>query len=196
MKKILLITLFSSSVTFAENMMQNKYISANVNLLSGSFASINYGNNNNNLEYNMSGKTRINGTFYDYMGREYTATSIIYKVSLLKKFNKSFLGSIIKDNFISIGGSFSYQDREYKNTFLYEYASSYSYGSDINKQGGLHFTYGSKFSYSINDMLGLEIHIPYVSTNIQFYSLNNSRTNYNLSAYFLNDAVINVVFNY
>ena len=53
MKKLILILIFGT--LFADGELQNKYLSANINILSGSYASINYGNLTKGIEYNMSG---------------------------------------------------------------------------------------------------------------------------------------------
>ena len=55
MKKIIVYLILLGSI-FADEEIKTKYLSTNINILSGDYASINYGNITTNLEYNMSGR--------------------------------------------------------------------------------------------------------------------------------------------
>ena len=55
MKKIMVYLILLGSI-FADEEIKTKYLSTNINILSGDYASINYGNITTNLEYNMSGR--------------------------------------------------------------------------------------------------------------------------------------------
>ena len=64
MKKLIFILIFGT--LFADGELQNKYLSANINILSGSYASINYGNLTKGIEYNMSGIFSSEPNFFSY----------------------------------------------------------------------------------------------------------------------------------
>ena len=70
MKKLILLLMLGS--LFGEEVMNNKYLSTNINILSGDYASINYGNLNKNI-LNFSGKPLLEWT------------SIAAKKSILKQ---------------------------------------------------------------------------------------------------------------
>ena len=55
MKKLIVYLILLGSI-FSDEEIKTKYLSTNINILSGDYASINYGNITTNLEYNMSGR--------------------------------------------------------------------------------------------------------------------------------------------
>ena len=55
MKKLIVYLILLGNI-FADEEIKTKYLSTNINILSGDYASINYGNITTNLEYNMSGR--------------------------------------------------------------------------------------------------------------------------------------------
>ena len=166
MKKLILILIFGT--LFADGELQNKYLSANINILSGSYASINYGNLTKGIEYNMS------GIFSSERNIEsYKTNSFQYQASIRQTIKKTTLGLIDKNNFIGYGIHLD-------NTLI-----------------GIELIYGTKLVYNINEQLGLEIHLPYISGQLDDISeIFSGSKRYTASLNFLNNALINLIFYY
>ena len=166
MKKLILILIFGT--LFADGELQNKYLSANINILSGSYASINYGNLTKGIEYNMS------GIFSSERNIEsYKTNSFQYQASIRQTIKKTTLGLIDKNNFIGYGIHLD-------NTLI-----------------GIELIYGTKLVYNINEQLGLEIHLPYISGQLDNISeIFSESKKYTTSLNFLNNALINLIFYY
>ena len=166
MKKLILILIFGT--LFADGELQNKYLSANINILSGSYASINYGNLTKGIEYNMSGIFSSERNFFE----SYKTNNFQYQASIRQTIKKTTLGLIDKNNFIGYGIHLD-------NTLI-----------------GIELIYGTKLVYNINEQLGLEIHLPYISGQLddisEIFIGNKSTTSLNL----LNNALINLIFYY
>ena len=79
MKKLIVYLILSGNI-FADEEIKTKYLSTNINFLSGDYASINYGNITTKLEYNMSGK-------FSYQGTEYN-NNFKYQASIIQKIKK------------------------------------------------------------------------------------------------------------
>ena len=183
MKKLILILIFGT--LFADGELQNKYLSANINILSGSYASINYGNLTKGIEYNMSGIFSSERNFFE----SYKTNSFQYQASIRQTIKKTTLGLIDKNNFIGYG------------IHLDGYYRKYDDGININDRYnntliGIELIYGTKLVYNINEQLGLEIHLPYISGQLddisEIFIGNKSTTSLNL----LNNALINLIFYY
>ena len=165
MKKLILILIFGT--LFADGELQNKYLSANINILSGSYASINYGNLTKEIEYNMS------GIFSTHSNIIFKKTNIQYQASIRQTIKKTTLGLIDKNNFIGYGIHLD-------NTLI-----------------GIELIYGTKLVYNINEQLGLEIHLPYISGQLDNISeIFSESKKYTTSLNFLNNALINLIFYY
>ena len=176
MKKLILILIFGT--LFADGELQNKYLSANINILSGSYASINYGNLTKGIEYNMSGIFSSEPNLFFKKTNNFQ-----YQASIRQTIKKTTLGLIDKNNFIGYGihldGNYrKYDDgiNQYNNTLI-----------------GIKLIYGTKLVYNINEQLGLEIHLPYISGQLD-YNLSGKR--YTTYFNFLNNALINLIFYY
>ena len=165
MKKLILILIFGT--LFADGELQNKYLSANINILSGSYASINYGNLTKGIEYNMSGIFSYEPNLFFKKTNNFQ-----YQASIRQTIKKTTLGLIDKNNFIGYGIHLD-------NTLI-----------------GIELIYGTKLVYNINEQLGLEIHLPYISGQLddisEIFNGNKSTTSLNL----LNNALINLIFYY
>ena len=166
MKKLILILIFGT--LFADGELQNKYLSANINILSGSYASINYGNLTKGIEYNMSGIFSSEPNFFSYKTNNFQ-----YQASIRQTIKKTTLGLIDKNNFIGYGIHLD-------NTLI-----------------GIELIYGTKLVYNINEQLGLEIHLPYISGQLDNISeIFSESKKYTTSLNFLNNALINLIFYY
>ena len=174
MKKLILILIFGT--LFADGELQNKYLSANINILSGSYASINYGNLTKGIEYNMSGifsSERIFESSSERIFESYKTNNFQYQASIRQTIKKTTLGLIDKNNFIGYGIHLD-------NTLI-----------------GIELIYGTKLVYNINEQLGLEIHLPYISGQLDNISeIFSESKNYTTSLNFLNNALINLIFYY
>ena len=167
MKKLILILIFGT--LFADGELQNKYLSANINILSGSYASINYGNLTKGIEYNMSGIFSSERNFFE----SYKTNNSQYQASIRQTIKKTTLGLIDKNNFIGYGIHLD-------NTLI-----------------GIELIYGTKLVYNINEQLGLEIHLPYISGQLDNISeIFSESKKYTTSLNFLNNALINLIFYY
>ena len=99
------------------------------------------------------------------------------------------MGLIDKNNFIGFGilltGSYRKHDDESSNNYK-------------NERIGIKLIYGTKLVYNINEQLGLEIHLPYISGQLDYFLSESHRENkkYNTSLNFLNNALINLIFYY
>ena len=97
------------------------------------------------------------------------------------------MGLIDKNNFIGFGilltGSYRKHDDGSSNNYK-------------NERIGIKLIYGTKLVYNINEQLGLEIHLPYISGQLddisEIFNGNKSTTSLNL----LNNALINLIFYY
>ena len=167
MKKLIFILIFGT--LFADGELQNKYLSANINILSGSYASINYGNLTKGIEYNMSGIFSSKRNFLE----SYKTNNFQYQVSIRQTIKKTTLGLIDKNNFIGYGIHLD-------NTLI-----------------GIELIYGTKLVYNINEQLGLEIHLPYISGQLDDISeIFSGSKKYTTSLNLLNNALINLIFYY
>ena len=181
MKKIIVYLILLGSI-FADEEIKTKYLSTNINILSGDYASINYGNITTKLEYNMSGKFSYHGTGYN--------NNFQYQASIIQKIKKTTLGLIDKNNFIGYG------------IHLDGYYRKYDDGININDRYnntliGIELIYGTKLVYNINEQLGLEIHLPYISGQLDNISeIFSESKKYTTSLNFLNNALINLIFYY
>ena len=166
MKKLILILIFGT--LFADGELQNKYLSANINILSGSYASINYGNLTKGIEYNMSGI--FSSEPYLFFKK---TNNFQYQASIRQTIKKTTLGLIDKNNFIGYGIHLD-------NTLI-----------------GIELIYGTKLVYNINEQLGLEIHLPYISGQLDdIDEIFSGSKKYTTSLNLLNNALINLIFYY
>ena len=150
MKKLIVYLILLGNI-FADEEIKTKYLSTNINILSGDYASINYGNITTNLEYNMSGRFSSGRNI-----ESYKTNSFQYQASIRQTIKKTTLGLIDKNNFIGYG------------IHLDGYYRKYDDGININDRYnntliGIELIYGTKLVYNINEQLGLEIHLPYIS---------------------------------
>ena len=180
MKKLIVYLILLGSI-FADEEIKTKYLSTNINILSGDYASINYGNITTNLEYNMSGRFSSGHNI-----ESYKKNSFQYQASIRQTIKKTTLGLIDKNNFIGYG------------IHLDGYYRKYDDGININDRYnntliGIELIYGTKLVYNINEQLGLEIHLPYISGQLD-YKLSGKR--YTTYLNFLNNALINLIFYY
>ena len=188
MKKIIVYLILLGSI-FADEEIKTKYLSTNINILSGDYASINYGNITTNLEYNMSGRFSYQDIGYNN-SESYKINEFRYKASIRQKIKKTTLGLIDKNNFIGYG------------IHLDGYYRKYDDGININDRYnntliGIELIYGTKLVYNINEQLGLEIHLPNISVQLDNISeIFSESKNYTTSLNFLNNALINLIFYY
>ena len=184
MKKLIVYLILLGSI-FADEEIKTKYLSTNINILSGDYASINYGNITTNLEYNMSGRFSSGRNI-----ESYKTNSFQYQASIRQTIKKTTLGLIDKNNFIGYG------------IHLDGYYRKYDDGININDRYnntliGIELIYGTKLVYNINEQLGLEIHLPYISGQLDNISeIFSESKNYTTSLNFLNNALINLIFYY
>ena len=182
MKKLILILIFGT--LFADGELQNKYLSANINILSGSYASINYGNLTKGIEYNMSGIFSSEPNFF----YSYKTNNFQYQASIRQTIKKTTLGLIDKNNFIGYGIHLDGNYRKYDDGINDNYN---------NTLIGIKLIYGTKLVYNINEQLGLEIHLPYISGQLDNISeIFSESKKYTTSLNFLNNALINLIFYY
>ena len=149
MKKLIVYLILLGNI-FADEEIKTKYLSTNINILSGDYASINYGNITTNLEYNMSGRFSSEPNFFD----SYKTNNFQYQVSIRQTIKKTTLGLIDKNNFIGYGIHLYGNYRKYDDGINDNYK---------NERIGIKLIYGTKLVYNINEQLGLEIHLPYIS---------------------------------
>ena len=110
-----------------------------------------------------------------------------YQASIRQTIKKTTLGLIDKNNFIGYGmhlyGNYrKYDDgiTNYNNTLI-----------------GIELIYGTKLVYNINEQLGLEIHLPYISGQLDDISeIFSGSKKYTTSLNLLNNALINLIFYY
>ena len=184
MKKIIVYLILLGSI-FADEEIKTKYLSTNINILSRDYASINYGNITTNLEYNMSGRFSSHGNI-----ESDKTNTFQYQASIRQKIKKTTLGLIDKNNFIGYG------------IHLDGYYRKYDDGININDRYnntliGIELIYGTKLVYNINEQLGLEIHLPYISGQLDDISeIFSESKKYTTSLNFLNNALINLIFYY
>ena len=184
MKKLIVYLILLGNI-FADEEIKTKYLSTNINILSGDYASINYGNITTNLEYNMSGRFSSGRNI-----ESYKTNSFQYQASIRQTIKKTTLGLIDKNNFIGYG------------IHLDGYYRKYDDGININDRYnntliGIELIYGTKLVYNINEQLGLEIHLPYISGQLDNISeIFSESKNYTTSLNFLNNALINLIFYY
>ena len=185
MKKIIVYLILLGSI-FADEEIKTKYLSTNINILSGDYASINYGNITKNLEYNMSGRFSSGRNI-----ESYKTNSFQYQASIRQTIKKTTLGLIDKNNFIGYG------------IHLDGYYRKYDDGININDRYnntliGIELIYGTKLVYNINEQLGLEIHLPYISGQLDYNlsGIYSESKKYTTSLNFLNNALINLIFYY
>ena len=184
MKKIIVYLILLGSI-FADEEIKTKYLSTNINILSGDYASINYGNITTNLEYNMSGRFSSGRNI-----ESYKTNSFQYQASIRQTIKKTTLGLIDKNNFIGYG------------IHLDGYYRKYDDGININDRYnntliGIELIYGTKLVYNINEQLGLEIHLPYISGQLDVISeIFSGSKKYTTSLNLLNNALINLIFYY
>ena len=183
--KILIVYLIVLGNIFADEEIKTKYLSTNINILSGDYASINYGNITTNLEYNMSGRFSSGRNI-----ESYKTNSFQYQASIRQTIKKTTLGLIDKNNFIGYG------------IHLDGYYRKYDDGININDRYnntliGIELIYGTKLVYNINEQLGLEIHLPYISGQLDNISeIFSESKKYTTSLNILNNALINLIFYY
>ena len=172
MKKIIVYLILLGNI-FADEEIKTKYLSTNINILSGDYASINYGNITTNLEYNMSGRFSSGHNI-----ESYKTNSFQYQASIRQTIKKTTLGLIEKNNFIGYGIHLDGYYRKY----------------DV----GIKLIYGTKLVYNINEQLGLEIHLPYISGQLDYFlsESHSESKRYTTSLNFLNNALINLIFYY
>ena len=101
MKKLILYLILLGNI-FADEEIKTKYLSTNINILSGDYASINYGNITTNLEYNMSGRFSYQDIGYNN-SESYKINDFQYQASIRQTIKKTTLGLIDKHNFIGYG---------------------------------------------------------------------------------------------
>ena len=184
MKKLIVYLILLGNI-FADEEIKTKYLSTNINILSGDYASINYGNITTNLEYNMSGRFSSGRNI-----ESYKTNSFQYQASIRQTIKKTTLGLIDKNNFIGYG------------IHLDGYYRKYDDGININDRYnntliGIELIYGTKLVYNINEQLGLEIHLPNISVQLDNISeIFSESKNYTTSLNFLNNALINLIFYY
>ena len=183
MKKIIVYLILLGSI-FADEEIKTKYLSTNINILSGDYASINYGNITTNLEYNMSGIFSSEPNFFD----SYKTNNFQYQASIRQTIKKTTLGLIDKNNFIGYGIHLDGNYRKYDDGINDNYN---------NTLIGIKLIYGTKLVYNINEQLGLEIHLPYISGQLDNISeIFSESKKYTTSLNFLNNALINLIFYY
>ena len=181
MKKIIVYLILLGSI-FADEEIKTKYLSTNINILSGDYASINYGNITTNLEYNMSGRFSSERNI-----ESYKTNSFQYQASIRQTIKKTTLGLIDKNNFIGYGIHLDGNYRKYDDGI-----TNYN-----NTLIGIELIYGTKLVYNINEQLGLEIHLPYISGQLDNISeIFSESKKYTTSLNFLNNALINLIFYY
>ena len=185
MKKLIVYLILLGNI-FADDKIKTKYLSTNINILSGDYASINYGNITTNLEYNMSGRFSSGRNI-----ESYKTNSFQYQASIRQTIKKTTLGLIDKNNFIGYG------------IHLDGYYRKYDDGININDRYnntliGIELIYGTKLVYNINEQLGLEIHLPYISGQLDYFlsESHSESKKYTTSLNFLNNALINLIFYY
>ena len=185
MKKLIVYLILLGNI-FADEEIKTKYLSTNINILSGDYASINYGNITTNLEYNMSGRFSSGHNI-----ESCKTNSFQYQASIRQTIKKTTLGLIDKNNFIGYG------------IHLDGYYRKYDDGININDRYnntliGIELIYGTKLVYNINEQLGLEIHLPYISGQLDYnlYEIFSESEKYTTSLNFLNNALINLIFYY
>jgi len=163
MKKLIIYLILLGSI-FADEEMGNRYIAANINILSGGFTSINYGNKAKNIEYNFStnySSELMYNDNYSFDGYEIDAFNL--KVAMRRIIKESQLGSFIKNNYIGFGTTFSATRRHYFGDDSKVYSMYTDYAGEAI---GLSVTYGTKLIYNLNHDFALELHIPYVTLNL------------------------------
>ena len=181
MKKLIVYLILLGSI-FADEEIKTKYLSTNINILSGDYASINYGNITTNLEYNMSGRFSSGHNI-----ESYKTNSFQYQASIRQTIKKTTLGLIDKNNFIGYGIHLDGNYRKYDDGI-----TNYN-----NTLIGIELIYGTKLVYNINEQLGLEIHLPYISGQLDNISeIFSESKKYTTSLNFLNNALINLIFYY
>ena len=187
MKKIILYLILLGNI-FADEEIKTKYLSTNINILSGNYASINYGNITKGIEYSMSGRFSYQDIGYN-SSNSYKFNTFQYRTSIRKKIKKTTLGLIDKNNFIGFGIGLHGRYRKYDNG---------SANHHKNERIGIKLFYGTKLAYNINEQLGLEIHLPYISGNLDYLLSERDRKDieYTTSLIFLNNALINLIFYY
>ena len=98
------------------------------------------------------------------------------------------MGLIDKNNFIGYGIHLDGNYRKYDDGINDNYN---------NTLIGIKLIYGTKLVYNINEQLGLEIHLPYISVQLDNISeIFSESKNYTTSLNFLNNALINLIFYY
>ena len=187
MKKLIVYIILLGNI-FADEEIKTKYLSTNINILSGDYASINYGNITTNLEYNMSGRFSYQDIEYNN-SESYNVNNFQYKASIRQKIKKTTLGSIDKNNFIGFGIHLYGNYRKYDDGIKDNYK---------NERIGIKLFYGTKLVYNINEQLGLEIHLPYISGQLDYFlsESHSESKRYTTSLNFLNNALINLIFYY
>ena len=180
MKKLIVYLILLGNI-FDDEEIKTKYLSTNINILSGDYASINYGNITTKLEYNMSGKFSYHGTGYN--------NNFQYQASIIQKIKKTTLGLIDKNNFIGYGIHLYGNYRKYDDGINDNYK---------NERIGIKLIYGTKLVYNINEQLGLEIHLPYISGQLDYFlsESHSESKKYTTSLNLLNNALINLIFYY
>ena len=182
MKKLIVYLILLGNI-FADEEIKTKYLSTNINILSGDYASINYGNITTNLEYNMSGRFSSGRNI-----ESYKTNSFQYQASIRQTIKKTTLGLIDKNNFIGYGIHLDGNYRKYDDGINDNYK---------NERIGIKLIYGTKLVYNINEQLGLEIHLPYISGQLDDISeIFSESKKYTTSLNFLNNALINLIFYY
>ena len=186
--KRLIVSLILLCNIFADEKIKNKYLSTNINILSGDYASINCGNITTNLEYNMSGRFSYQDIGYNN-SESYRINEFRYQASIRQKIKKTTLGLIDKNNFIGIGILLNGNYRKYDD------GSNNNYK---NERIGINLIYGTKLTYNINEQLGLEIHLPYISGQLDYFlsESHSESKRYTTSLNFLNNALINLIYYY
>ena len=90
MKKLILYLILLGNI-FADEEIKTKYLSTNINILSGDYASINCGNITTNLEYNMSGRVSYQDVGHNN-SESYKINTFRYQTSIRKKIKKNHIG--------------------------------------------------------------------------------------------------------
>ena len=182
MKKLIVYLILLGNI-FADEEIKTKYLSTNINIQSGDYASINYGNITTNLEYNMSGIFSSERNFESYKTNNFQ-----YQASITQTIKKTTLGLIDKNNFIGYGIHLDGNYRKYDDGINDNYN---------NTLIGIELIYCTKLVYNINEQLGLEIHLPYISGQLDNISeIFSESKKYTASLNFLNNALINLIFYY
>ena len=106
-----------------------------------------------------------------------------------RKIKKTTLGLIDKNNFIGFGIRLNGQYRNYDGDINNNYK---------NEQIGINLIYGAKLAYNINEQLGLEMHLPYISGRLDYILSENysESKRFTTTLYFLNNALINLIYYY